>query len=920
MAKKSLDETQERLFEEKLVPARPGSGELFDVSFDADRTKPVECLGMKFPNDEARRVYFTEQLRERLKNPAFRKIEGFPIGDDKDVLALSNPPFYTACPNPFLGEFIEHYGNEYVAYTDDYHREPFATDVSEGKNDPIYTAHSYHTKVPHKAIMRYILHYTQPGDIVFDGFCGTGMTGVAAQLCEDRQTVQSLGLNVQRDGTILDQEGKVVSRLGGRRAILNDLAPAATFIAENFNRGMHFDSRNETFKQFVEAISQLEQDLWTVTLKGKRSLLAYIVWSDTFFCNNCSKEIIFWDGAVDEESGKVAAEITCPHCHSSFQKRVLQRPFISVSDPISKLVAEWPKLEPVLLGLADSSGKITGEVPTGGLRDSIFQQHGQGVIPFGFPDFPLDVGWEMYRHGMGKHRVKTNLHLYIPSSATTLNAIWNLIQNVPDYELQNKLRWVFTGIVFRCSKFNRRLPSGGGAPITGVLYIPSMIRQENPIRHFLRRLEDLSNSVFDLLPRTDGICGQTGALSGIQLPPNSLDYAFVDPPFGANIFYADMNFLWESWLRVFTNRKPEAIISDRALSGKKSIEDYGRLMLESFGAIYGALKPGRWMTVEFHNSSNAVWNVISEALQRSGFIVADVRTLDKKQKSFRQTTALGAVKQDLIISAYKPTLELERRFNLEAGSEKGAWEFVQSHLTNLPTFVRRGSRCEIIAERQDYMLFDRMVAFYVQRGASVPLSASEFYAGLRQRFPERDGMFFLPAQAAEYDRQRLSVSEVEQLALFVSDEQSAIRWVRQQLSTKALTYQDLSPLYMREAQRVWEKHEQPLELQDILDQNFVRDVDGCWRLPDLQAESDLEQLRTRMLLKEFEQYRETKGKLTVVRCEALRAGFKDCWQKQDYQGIVEMAKRLPETVIQEDPALLMYFDNALMRTGGQEHG
>jgi len=72
---------------------------------------------------------------------------------------------------------------------DVYHREPFASDVSEGKNNPIYNAHSYHTKVPHKAVMRYILHYTDPGDVVFDGFCGTGITGVAAQLCGDRKAV-----------------------------------------------------------------------------------------------------------------------------------------------------------------------------------------------------------------------------------------------------------------------------------------------------------------------------------------------------------------------------------------------------------------------------------------------------------------------------------------------------------------------------------------------------------------------------------------------------------------------------------------------------------------------------------------------------------------------------------------------------------
>ena len=108
-----------------------------------------------------------------------RHIEGFPLGEDEDLLALSDPPHYTAYPNPHLGEFIEKWGTPYDEATDDYHREPYVADVSEGKNDPIYNAHSYHTKVPHKAIMRYILHYTDPGDIVFDGFCGTGMTGVA---------------------------------------------------------------------------------------------------------------------------------------------------------------------------------------------------------------------------------------------------------------------------------------------------------------------------------------------------------------------------------------------------------------------------------------------------------------------------------------------------------------------------------------------------------------------------------------------------------------------------------------------------------------------------------------------------------------------------------------------------------------------
>lgn len=126
----------------------------------------VECLGMKFESEAARRTYFLERLREKLQDPEFRKIEGFPIGEDEDILALSDPPYYTACPNPFIADFIEFWNQGKDSSSDeDYHREPFAADVSEGKNDPIYNAHSYHTKVPHKAIMRYILHYTKPGDI-----------------------------------------------------------------------------------------------------------------------------------------------------------------------------------------------------------------------------------------------------------------------------------------------------------------------------------------------------------------------------------------------------------------------------------------------------------------------------------------------------------------------------------------------------------------------------------------------------------------------------------------------------------------------------------------------------------------------------------------------------------------------------------
>ena len=194
---------------------------------------------------------------------------------------------------------------------------------------------------------------------------------------------------------------------------------------------------------------------------------------------------------------------------------------------------------------------------------------------------------------------------------------------------------------------------------------------------------------------------------------------------------------------------------------------------------------------------------------------------------------------------------------------------------------------------------------------TVPLSASEFYTGLRQRFPNVMECISCRIRSTEYDRKRLEVREVEQFEFFVNDEKTAIQWVRHLLTRSQQGIKTSTSLYAGSPAGVG-KTRATLELLTILEQNFVKDPDGTWRVPDPKKEADLEQIRNRALLKEFQQYLDTKGKLKVVRTEALRAGFKDCWQKGDYRTIIQMAKRVPEAVIQEDPALLMYYDNALI--------
>lgn len=376
--------------------------------------------------------------------------------------------------------------------------------------------------------------------------------------------------------------------------------------------------------------------------------------------------------------------------------------------------------------------------------------------------------------------------------------------------------------------------------------------------------------------------------------------------------YSELNFLWEAWLRVFTNNKPEAIINKVQ---RKDLTIYQLLMESSFKEFYRILKPGHWITVEFHNSQNAIWNAIQESILRVGFMVADVRTLDKEQGSFKQVTTSTAVKQDLVISAYKPDTEFESRFQAQAGSESGIWAFIRQHLSQLPIVVKTNGNLEALRERRDYLLFDRMVAFHIQHGVTILLSATQFYTGLDERFPKRDGMFFLPEQVAEYDRARLEAYSVAQLTLFVSDEKTAIQWLRQQLDLElggeAQTYQDIQPQFLQQLHQA--KHEVLPELSELLEQNFLQDEEGSWYVPDPNKASDLEKIRNKALLREFNQYLKGKKRLRQFRTEAVRAGFADAWQRKDFETIVKVAERLPERVLHEDPDMLMYYDNASLR-------
>jgi len=846
--------------------------------------------------------------------------------------------------------------------------------VSEGKNDPIYNAHSYHTKVPHKAIMRYILHYTQPGDVIYDGFCGTGMSGIAAQLCGDLNVITSLGYRVEKDGTILAPDTvdgrevwKPFSKLGARNAILGDLSTAATFIASSYNTPienhtfetiskrilknvrdecgwMYQTMHQPSSKELENAISLINKsdkpDLTKVGVVGETN---YVVWSDIFSCRDCAGEVVFWDVAVDKNEGKVRDEFSCPHCSATLTKRSLDRVWINGIDQITKNPYKLSKHKPVLInyrvgrnrGLEKIPDSVDLELLAKVETTSINAWFPQNVIPDG------DKTPEAIRQGITQAD-----YLFVRRSLANLATAWK--------ESPLSHRWGITGCLQRASKQHQIAISRvggekageGGATAghrRGTLYIPSNQVEMSVLTLMEERFKQIMRAA-KKLPKTT-IVGTQSATNYGTLPDKSLDYIFIDPPFGSNIMYSELSFIWEAWLQIFTNTSHEAIENK---TQKKDLEIYRCLIRKCFIEAYRLLKPGRWITIEFSNTQAAVWNSIQSALSEAGFVVANVAALDKKRGGLNAIVGVTAVKQDLVISAYKPNGGLEDRFSKANGSEESVWDFVRTHLHYLPTVKIKNHELEFISERDPRIIFDRMVAWFVRHNVPVPMSTHEFQAGLSQRFVDRDGMIFLSDQVADYDKKRLQVAIAPQMELFISDERSAIDWLTDFLKRRPSTYQEIHPEFISQLGAGWKKHEKKPELDNLLEDNFLRydgngevpsqihgylssnhkDLRGLekdderliskakerWFVPDPNKAQDLEKKREKSLLKEFDAYQNQSGRrLKDFRLEVLRAGFKDAWSRKDYHTIINVAQRIPEDALQEDEKLLLWYDQALTR-------
>jgi DNA modification methylase/transcriptional regulator with XRE-family HTH domain len=464
--------------------------------------------------------------------------------------------------------------------------------VAGSRNSAFYLAHSYHTKVPPEAIAPFIEHYTQPGDVVLDPFSGSGMTGVAAALA-------------------------------GRRAILNDLSPAAAHLAWNHTRPCDPDELAAGFAAIESRLIKPFRALYqTRHTDGSPALIHWTLWSTRHSCPVCDHHFLLWE-VMDRATGRLGGTISCPRCQNELRRGGLE-----------KLGSE-----PAWIAYESRDGRRYEKAATPEDIERAMS-HRRDTIDAWYPTVPLGADREMYiRCALQLQGIETVADFYTPRNLKALALLWREIMAVPDDRVRRALAFAFTNTAWHGTRMRRFNARGGQRPLTGTLYIPQLSSEANVLEVMRNKIAQLQRYYRNYRPhQTDLPAIQLGSATDLStIPSGSVDYVFTDPPFGSNIFYADCNLIWEAWLGRLTDWASEAVVN-RSLgldNGGKSLATYAALIGSAMNEIARVLKPRGWATVVFHNTDAAVWQALRDAADQAGFDFHKAASLDRRQQSHK---------------------------------------------------------------------------------------------------------------------------------------------------------------------------------------------------------------------------------------------------------------------------------------------
>lgn len=462
-----------------------------------------------------------------------------------------------------------------------------------GRGDPVYMAHGYLTKVPVPAILPFIDRYTDPGQIVVDPFAGSGMTGVAAAIL-------------------------------GRTGRLYDISVLGQHIGRNYLNLVDGKVLRKQADDVVTATRQRVGELYAADCDrcGAQAELTKATWSAVFRCGGCDLPINYYRAL--EAANWSKPKMVCPACGES------------VTTKLDRL-GEEPVIDSIT---CDCSSKQLDQAPSVGLQPDVER--------FGYPRVEITPDRQMYQaQSLGKSGLTTVASFYSSRNLAVLTVLREEIAKVTDDDLRNKLLFAFTASLTRASK---RYQWSHKRPLNAAnanYYVAPVFYEWNVYDLFLRKVEAAIRSDEWIAQQRAGevlfsptddidVTYELSNVEHIPLPDHTVDYIFTDPPFGSNLFYADMALFQEAWLDGFTDVKQEAVIN-RGSTRKTSAMRYEAILVQALRECRRILKPDGHVSMVFGNSTGSVWSLVQRAIAAAGLVVEPeaLVILNKGQRSVK---------------------------------------------------------------------------------------------------------------------------------------------------------------------------------------------------------------------------------------------------------------------------------------------
>jgi len=542
-------------------------------------------------------------------------------------------------PNPNLRTFVEQHIKErpYEPETDDYDVHAFDKPISTTKTTAIYSMHRYDSKKPHDAIVLYIRHYTKNGDLVLDPFCGSG-------------------------GTLL------ATLMEGRKAIAIDRSPAATFITKNYCTPV---DACELQKMFEELKHKIKPEIdWLYETRcdrcGGRATTAYMVYSQVYQCPRCLEKIPLFDCVeIDGETakGKPKKVNACPSCH----KRGIREEISTRGDKFGAV--------PVLLsylcesGCQPARGERRHDDPSKKKREYFNKYDTQkileiekGTIPYWIPDADLSkkIPFRMlYKKDFRPSDASHFCDLYTKRNLWALS-VWRNYGNPMGSVAESLLCFALTAMskgTSRMCQYDEQW-SFPYPIMSGTYYLPPIFKEPNVFKAVSDKLDACLKGLTIAGIREPAWISTQSAINLNQIPTNSIDYIFTDPPYAGKVQYGELNFIWEAWLGLDTGWQNEEIIVNE-MQGKTE-SDWVEMMQKAMTECFRVLKPGRWLSLCYHDTSEGTWAHVQDIMAEVGFLVGDsdrALFIETSTKSYNQYVADKVNKRDLVINFRKPKPE-----------------------------------------------------------------------------------------------------------------------------------------------------------------------------------------------------------------------------------------------------------------------